>query len=272
MAVGSTAAIVGASVAVAAAVASGAASGAEASKSKKAAREAEKVAKRKLRETRKEIERMPMQELALDLEGYRQEQEAAQVAAAQSIQAAQQAEGRGLAAAVGRTQMADIAQQRAARLDKATEMQKLEMVKAKERQEASDKLASLSLSEAQGAQEAAAQEEMMAQQYTQQAIGSGVEAVKGVANLYSAVQGPYDPTGVKGAAASGAKKLEKFEADPTSFQDYVLANKNILPSNVTTPDNFGTMSYDELQKWFGTFSSGSDIKGIIGSYEPSLYR
>jgi hypothetical protein len=266
------AAITSAAISAAVAVTTVAVTSAEASKSKKAAREAEKVAKRKLKETRKEIERMPMQELALDLEGYRQEQEASQVAAAQSIQAAQQAEGRGLAAAVGRTQMADVAQQRAARLDKATDLQKLEMLKAQERQEASDKLASLSLSEAQGAQEAAAQEEMMAQQYTQQAVGAAAEAVKGAANLYSAVQGPYDPTGVKGTAASGAKKLEKFEADPTSFQDYVLANKNILPSNVTTPDNFGTMSYDELQKWFGTFSSGSDIKGVIGSYEPSLYR
>jgi hypothetical protein len=194
MAVGSTVAIVGAAVGVAAAVASGAQAGAAASKSKSAQRAAEAQAKRKLKEAKREIQVMPMQELALDLEGYRQEQEASQVAAAQSIQAAQQAEGRGLAAAVGRTQMADIAQQRAARLDKATEMQKLEMVKAQERQEASDKLASLSLAEAQGAQEAAAQEEMMAQQYTQQAIGSGVEAIKGAANLYSAVQGPYDPT------------------------------------------------------------------------------
>ena len=271
MAVASTVAIVGAAVGVAAAVASGAQAGAAAAKSKKAQREAEGQAKKKLEEAKKEIQRMPMQELALDLQGFKAEQEASQVAAAQSIQAAQEGEGRGLAAAVGRTQMADIAQQRDARLDKASELQKLETLKATERQEASDKLTGLSLAEAQGAQEAAAQEEMMAQQYTQQAIGSGVEAVKGAANLYSAVQGPFDPTGVKGAAASGAKKLGKFEADPAYFQDYVLANKNILPSNVTTPDNFGTMSYDELQKWFGTFSSGSDIKGVIGSYEPSLY-
>ena len=125
MAVGSTAAIVGAAVGVAAAVASGAASGAAASKSKAAQKAAEAQAKRKLKEAKREIQIMPMQELALDLEGYRQEQEASQVAAAQSIQAAQQGEGRGLAAAVGRVQMADIAQQREARLDKATEMQKL---------------------------------------------------------------------------------------------------------------------------------------------------
>ena len=180
------AAIVGASVAVASAVVSGATAGAASAKAKKAAGEAEKVAKKKVEEAKKEIQRMPMQELALDLEGYKQEQEASQVAAAQSIQAAQQAEGRGLAAAVGRTQMADVAQQRAARLDKATDLQKLEMVKAKERQAASDKLTNLSLAEAEGAQVAAAEAEKMAEAYKGQAIQSSLQAVQGAANIASA--------------------------------------------------------------------------------------
>ena len=202
MGVATATAIIGAAVAVGTAAASGAA----ASKSKKAQREAEGQAKKKLEEAKKEIQRMPMQELSLDLQGFKAEQEASQVAAAQSIQAAQQAEGRGLAAAVGRVQMADVAQQRAARLDKATELQALEMTKAKERQEASDKLTGLSLAEAQGAQEAAAQEEMMAQQYTQQAIGSGVEAIKGAANIYGAVQGPYDPTSGTQLSSQGTQE------------------------------------------------------------------
>jgi len=266
MGVATATAIIGAAVAVGTA----AASGAEASKSKKAAREAEKVAKRKLMETRKEIERMPMQELALDLEGYRQEQEASQVAAAQSIQAAQQGEGRGLAAAVGRTQMADIAQQRAARLDKATEMQKLELLKAEERQEASDKLAGLSLAEVEGAQEAAAQEEMMAQQYTQQAVGSVGEAIKGAANLYSAVQGPYDPTGVKGASQSGMKSLTDRD-DLIDFQEYLRSDPSVLPSGVVLPKNIGSLSKDEMMTFFGTFGSGKDIKNLLENYDP-LYR
>jgi len=262
-----TAAIIGASVAIASAVASGAQAGAAASKSKKAAREAEKVAKRKLRETRKEIERMPMQELALDLEGYRQEQEAAQVAAAQSIQAAQQGEGRGLAAAVGRTQMADIAQQRAARLDKATEMQKLEMVKAKERQEASDKLANLSLAEAEGAQEAAAQEEMMAQQYTQQAIGSGVEAIKGAANLYSAVQGPYDPTGTKMAVNKNIDNMS--DADFNNLKDYAMYNPdNSLAKDVVVPNDFASYNRDQYKNWaLSNFQSGKSFNDYLSFLE-----
>jgi hypothetical protein len=180
------AAVVGAAVAVVGATTSAATAGAASAKAKKAAREAEKVAKKKVEEAKKEIQRMPMQELSLDLQGYKAEQEASQVAAAQAIQAAQQGEGRGLAAAVGRVQMADIAQQRAARLDKATDLQKLEMLKAKERQEASDKLANLSLAEAEGAQVAAAEAEKMAEAYKGQAIQSGLQAVQGAANIASA--------------------------------------------------------------------------------------
>ena len=260
------AAVVGAAVAVVGATTSAATAGSASAKAKKAAREADRIAKKKVEEAKKEIQRMPMQELALDLEGYRQEQEASQVAAAQSIQAAQQAEGRGLAAAVGRTQMADVAQQRAARLDKATEMQKLEMVKAKERQEASDKLANLSLSEAQGAQEAAAQEEMMAQQYTQQAIGSGVEAIKGAANLYSAVQGPYDPTGVKGASQSGLKSLTD-RGDLIDFQEYLKSDPSVLPSGVVLPKNIGSLSEDEMMTFLGTFGSGKDVRNLLSGYD-----
>jgi hypothetical protein len=124
-------AIAAAAIGAAVAIGTAAASGAAASKSKKAAREAEQVAKKKLEEARKEIERMPLQELSLDLQGFKAEQEASQVAAAQSMQAAKEGGTRGLAAAAGRTQMADIAQQRAARLDKASELQALEMTKAK---------------------------------------------------------------------------------------------------------------------------------------------
>ena len=205
---------------------------------------------------------MPMQELALDLEGYRQEQEASQVAAAQSIQAAQQGEGRGLAAAIGRTQMADIAQQRAARLDKATEMQKLEMVKAQERQEASDKLASLSLSEAQGAQEAAAQEEMMAQQYTQQAVGAATEAVKGAANLYSAVQGPYDPTGVKGAAKGVVKDLSKGN-NMMQFKNLISANPDLLPTGVKINNDFYGYSPQQMEEFLYTAENATDVRALI---------
>lgn len=206
-------------VSVAVAIGTAAASGAEASKSKKAAREAEKVAKKKLEEARKEIERMPLQELSLDLQGYKAEQEASQIAAAQAIDAAQQGEGRGLAAAVGRAQMVDIAQQRQARLDKASDLQALEMIKAKERQAASDKLAGLSLSEAEGAQQAAADYEDMAAAYTSQAIGAGMQAVQGVANVAGAAVAPSMETGAafdKNLSSIPEQELKDFLASQLS--------------------------------------------------------
>ncbi len=207
------AAVVGAAVAVVGATTSAATAGAASAKAKKAAREADRIAKKKVEEAKKEIQRMPMQELALDLQGYKAEQEASQVAAAQSIQAAQQAEGRGLAAAVGRTQMADIAQQRAARLDKATDLQKLEMTKAKERQEASDKLANLSLAEAEGAQVAAAEAEKMAEAYKGQAIQSSLQAVQGAANIASAAtQSSVNASTAfdKNIAGGGEQNIKQF--------------------------------------------------------------
>jgi hypothetical protein len=206
-------------VSVAIAVGTAAASGAEASKSKKAAREAEKVAKKKMEEARKEAERMHMQGLSVDLQGYKAEQEASQFAAAQTIDAAQQGEGRGLAAAAGRGQMVDIEQQRAARLDKSVELQALEELKAKERQEASDKLTGLSLAEVEGAQQAAADSEEMASAYTSQAIQSSMQAVQGAANLAAAAERPSVEAGAafdKNLASIPEEELKNFLASQSS--------------------------------------------------------
>ena len=206
-------AIVAAAVGAAVAIGTAAASGAEASKSKKAAREAEKVAKKKMEEARKEIERMPLQELSLDLQAYKSEQEASQIAAAQAMEAAKQGEGRGLAAAVGRAQMLDIAHQRQARLDKVSDLEKLEMLKAQERQQASDKLAGLSLAEAEGAQQAAADAEAMAAAYESQAIQSGMQAVQGVANVAGAALTPSMEMGAavdKNLASVPEQDLKSF--------------------------------------------------------------
>ena len=192
-------------VSVAIAIGTSAAAGASASKSKKAAREAERVAKAKVEEAKKEIQRMPMQELALDLQGFKAEQEASQVSAAMAIEAEREKDRGNF----GRIQMADIAQQRSARLDKATDLQKLELLKATERQEASDKLANLSLAEAEGAQIAAAEYESQAADQTQSAINSGLQAVQGAANLAGSIAAPK----MEAAAAFDQNLSGASEAD-----------------------------------------------------------
>ena len=237
---GITISIVGAAVGAAVAIGTASASGAASAKAKKAAREAEKVAKKKVEEAKRELQRMPMQELSLDLQGYKAEQEASQVAAAQAIQAAQQAEGRGLAAAVGRTQMADVAQQRTARLDKATDLQKLEMLKATERQRASDKLYDLSLAEAEGAQIAAAEAEQMSEAYKQQAIQGGMQAIQGVANVAGAALAPK-------MQASEAYDRSIAGAGEANIKDFLLKDPEAMR---TYGDRINTATGEELKQIF----------------------
>ena len=241
------AAIVGASVAVVSAVATGATAGAASAKAKKAAGEAEKVAKKKVEEARREIQRMPMQELALDLQGFKAEQEASQVTAALTMQAAQDAETRGLGAVAGRTQMADIAQQRDARLDKASELQKLEMLKATERQQASDKLANLSLAEAQGAQVAAAEAEQMSEAYKGQAIQSSLQAVQGAANVASA------------ATQSSTNASTAFDKNIAGGGE-----QNIKQFMLNNPDAVAKYGADGIEMM--SLSDGSLKKGFLEAY------
>jgi hypothetical protein len=210
-----------AAVGAAVAIGTAAASGAEAGKSKKAAKQAERVAQKKMEEARLEIQRMPLQELSLDLQGYRENQEASQVSAAMAIDAGQQGEARGLSAMVGRAHMADISQQRNARLDRASDMEKLELLKANERRAASDKLLGLSLAEVEGAQQAAADSEEAAAAYTSQAIQSGMQAVQGVANVAGAAVAPKMEAG-----AAFDKNLASIpEAD---LKSYLTSNKASL--------------------------------------------
>ena len=217
---GITVSIVGAAVGAAVAIGTASASGAASAKAKKAAREAEKVAKKKVEEAKKEYQRMPMQEVSLDLQGYKAEQEAAQVTAKMAIEAERESSR----PTFGRLQMVDIEQQRQARLDKATDLQKLEMLKAQERQEASDKLANLSLAEAEGAQVAAAESERMSEAYKQQAIQGGMQAIQGVANVAGAALAPkmqaseaYD----RSIAGAGEANIRDFlRKDPEAMRTY----------------------------------------------------
>lgn len=250
-----------AAVGAAVAIGTAAASGAEASKSKKAAREAEKVAAKKLEEARKQIQVMPMQELGLNLDLYKQQMESSQVSAAMSLDAAQQADQRGLAAAAGRTQMADIANQRQTSLDQASALQKLEMVKAQERQQASEKLANLSLEEAAGAQAAAAESEQMAAAQTNQAIQSSMNAVEGAANI---------------AGQAAAPKMNADAAFDKSFSSANEADlKAYLLNNEKAVAGLGIMGIDALdmagiKKAFGKYDIDNIDSWTNPDYIPSI--
>jgi hypothetical protein len=214
----------------------------QANKANKARIKAQKQVEAATNEAKKEIERMPMQELSLNLDVYKQAQEAQNVAAATAIDVAQQGEGRGLAAAVGRTQMANIEGQQAVRQTQSANMLSLDTIKAQERQDASNALKDLNLEEAKGAQAAAADAAARQRQAQSAAIAAGIEGFGQVADLYSAVQGDFDP-----------EKLDmKSQAPPmpsgvSGVQAAVAANNlnsSQAPIQYTDPDTGQTILLD----------------------------
>ena len=177
---------------VAAAAISTATSISQANKANEARIKAQKQVEAATNEAKKEIERMPMQELSLNLAAYEQSREAQQ-RGIQQVMSQTALDPRQAAAVGGRAMMAGIEGERGIRADQAKEMFELEQIKATERAEASDKLANLSLAEAEGAQAAAADAAARQRQAQTAAIAAGIEGFGQVADLYSAVQGDFDP-------------------------------------------------------------------------------
>jgi uncharacterized protein YhaN len=177
---------------VAAAAISTATSISQANKANEARIKAQKQVEAATNEAKKEIERMPMQELSLNLASYEQSREAQQ-RGIQQVMSQAALDPRQAAAVGGRAMMAGIEGERGIRADQAKEMFELEKIKATERAEASDKLANLSLAEAEGAQAAAADAAARQRQAQTAAIAAGIEGFGQVADLYSAVQGDFDP-------------------------------------------------------------------------------
>jgi hypothetical protein len=213
----------------------------QANKSASARREAQKQAEKAMEEAKRETEIMPLQELSLDLAAYDQAREAQNVAAATAIDAAQQGEGRGLAAAVGRVQAQNIAGQQNIRAQQGREQMQLDKIKAQERARASDQRRQLELGEAQGAQAAAADAAARQRMATQQAVQSGADMVVGAANLYDAVQGPFDPQSLDYMSASGVtgSEMSGFTSGGYTFgMSDPLPQQSIQPSNLSGPMQF----------------------------------
>lgn len=169
-------------------------------------RKAENQAKKALGEAKRETEIMPMQELSLNLAAYEQSREAQQ-RGIQQVMSQAALDPRQAAAVGGRAMMAGIEGERGIRADQAKEMFELEKIKATERSEASDARKELAIGEAEGAQAAAADAVARQTAATQAAVQAGVEGLGSAMNLYSSVQGPYDPTSLGMASKSTLNKL-----------------------------------------------------------------
>lgn len=185
---------------------------------------AESEAKKALDSARSEMKQRKLAKLAINLEGERTAAENAAVVAATGIQTAKGGDPRQLAATIGRTQMANIAEQEALQATRAKRVDELELLKAQEDQSIQANLADLDLAEAEDAQVAAARAEDLRQAYENQAVQGGVQAAGAVVNLAGTIAGPkieasaaYD----KGVAGAGEANIKKFlQSDPAAMAKY----------------------------------------------------
>jgi hypothetical protein len=238
----------------------------QANKANKARIKAQKQVEAATNEAKKEIERMPMQELSLNLAAYEQSREAQQ-RGIQQVMSQAALDPRQAAAVGGRAMMAGIEGERGIRADQAKEMFELEKIKATERAEASDKLANLSLAEAEGAQAAAADAVARQTAATTQAVQAGVEGLGSAMNLYSSVQGPYDPT----SAGMQAKNLVRSEVgagrDTKMIQGFLSSNPDQYLGQGVDVSNLGSMSDRDFQAWLASNISADQQRALMSAFQ-----
>lgn len=174
-------------VALGTTLASAGMSAAQAAKQSRMQKQAEAEAAKAMAEARKRLEVNFYDKLSVKKEPYELAIEAANVAAAQAIQAGQESE-RGTAATAGRIMMADTDQQRQIATAFGQELSNLEQLSATEDSRLRDVNTQIDLSQAEGAQKAARDAQEAKAAATTAAIQQGISAVgQGInaANLYS---------------------------------------------------------------------------------------
>jgi hypothetical protein len=174
-------------VALGTTLASAGMSAAQAAKQSRMQKQAEAEAAKAMADARARLDINFYDKLSVKKEPYQLAIEAANVAAAQAIQAGQESE-RGVAATAGRIMMADTDQQRQIATAFGQELSNLEQLSATEDSRLRDVNTQIDLSQAEGAQKAARDAQEAKAASTEAAIKGGISAVgQGInaANLYS---------------------------------------------------------------------------------------
>jgi len=174
-------------IAIGTTLASAGMSAAQAAKQSRMQKQAEAEAANAMANARKNLDVNFYDKLSVKKEPYQLAIEAANVAAAQAIQAGQESE-RGVAATAGRIMMADTDQQRQIATAYGAELSNLEQQSATEDSRLRDVGVQIDLSQAEGAQKAARDAEQAKVKATGEAAQSMISAVGqgiGAANLYS---------------------------------------------------------------------------------------
>lgn len=219
-------------VALGTTLASAGMSAAQAAKQSRMQKQAEAEAQRAMQEARKRLEVNFYDKLSVKKEPYELAIEAANVAAAEAIQAGQESE-RGVAATAGRVMMADAEQQRKIAAAYGQELMNLEQLSATEGSRLRDVNTQIDLAQAEGAQKAArdAQEAKVAA--TEAAVQSGIQAVGqgiGAAALYGQNKGMQKEA--LGKSWMSMEQLEQFGNVPNGEKFGFAPPTPGLPSNL----------------------------------------
>jgi hypothetical protein len=196
---------------------------AQASKQKKKQAMAEQEARKAMTEAKKRLEVNVMERLSIQKEPYEQQIMAMLTQGQAGLQAGVEGDERGAAATAGRTYMGQLAGQERVRTAMGQELQDIELAKIKEEARLADLGMGLNLEESAGAQEAAANAEMLRAQAIQQGFEGLVQAgsaVAGAAPLYGGGGGApkVDTVGGPKVDYSMSKATEARLGQPTLQQ------------------------------------------------------
>jgi len=231
-------------------------------KQKSAQRRAEAEADKALEAARKTMEMRKMATLAINEKPFRTASENLATVAATGIQVAKGGDPRQLASVIGRTQMANIAEQETVQSQQSSRLDQLELLKAQEEQEIRDNIAGTYTAEAEGAQMAASDAAKMAAQYESQAIEAGVAGAGSIAQQGIAVGGDIKSNNAatlksnidrqlgEGKSISDiGNRMSTLITDPVKQKAYYARIANIKTGDELTAlnDEFGIAQHQALQ-------------------------
>lgn len=225
---------------LAATAATTAGSFAQASKQRKLQQKAEREADIALAEAKKELDVNYYKGLSLQKEPYERAREALLSQGAQAVQAAQEAESRGLAATAGRVAMAQTGAQRDIAAAQAERLLGLEKLAAGEESRLAGLQSGISLQEVAGAQLAARDAQEARQRATQQGmagVGSLIQQGAQLAPLFGKASDTFDPS-----QATALETQMTFNPQLEAMQTTIDQSGRISPGVVIPRAQFGLES------------------------------
>ena len=227
----------------------------KANKQKAAQRRAEAEADKALESARKTMEMRKMATLAINEKPFRTASENLATVAATGIQVAKGGDPRQLASVIGRTQMANIAEQETVQSQQSSRLDQLELLKAQEEQTIRDNIAGTYTAEAEGAQMAASDAAKLAAQYESDAIKSGIEAGAAVGNMAVAGVTAGQNANTSAARTAGEATMDTGYTTPATMK--TGGSSTIGTSALTS--KYGGFVPKENQTAFNADIAGANI-------------